>query len=526
MIAYNELNSPQAVAELRDYLVLALRSTGIDPARDRIFELGMLRVEDGRIVNQNSTLVAPGIPLPPEAAERYGISDADAASGLSYRQMAASLASLLLDKVVIADEEALGLVARMLEDEGFEGTFAFLDVRTLAYSLTPELGYLEPEQLSESLGLSPEDAPGILQDAMLRYAILQACRERIELAPAEEEDAEEETEADAPISAPGASPAPQNKKGLFPLIPLKSKAAKRRRRVHRDLFGDLWAMNSEDFIGYAGALASVIAALIFCPSWASLLFLLAGTVMLPLRPLRRFFRHYELNSWRLLLIGCVIFVLACFVKPHTPGSGKPRSADDGPPSFIILTWDQPGDYGQSWTAVNDNGEEETYIAFHLPSGIYRVLNNNAASAKVTVCDDEPVEKSTDIQDLLLEESSRSVTVLASKAKEIALDEGQHLRLSEGAENVIFQYLSEIPEVVVDEKDEEEDNTANAIPAWVNGQEVRLRKSASISAFIMATFDTGKEVMVTGTTGDWTQVIVANQKGYIYSKYITYEKPAS
>ncbi len=520
MIAYNELNSPQAVAELRDYLVLALRSTGIDPARDRIFELGMLRVEDGRIVNRNSTFVAPGIPLSPEVTARYGVSDADAASGLSYRQMAASLASLLLDKVVIADEEALGLVARMLENEGYEGKFSFLDVRTLAYSLMPELGYLEPEQLADALGLSPEDAPGILRDAVLRYALLCACQDRIALPEPEEA----QPQARTPKAEQSAEKS--KKKGLFPLIPLKPKNSKRKRRPRRDLFGNLWEMSSEDFISYAGAIASLVAALVFFPSWACLLFLLAAVVVLPLRPLRRFYRRYRLSAWQLLLIGCAIFVLACFVKPHTPGSGKPRSTGDGPPSFIILTWDQPGEYGESWTAVNDNGEEETYIAFHLPSGIYRVLNNNPTSAKVTVCDDEPVDKSTDIQDLLLEESSRSVTVLASKAKEIALDEGQHLRLSEGSENVIFQYLSEIPEVVVDEKEEQEDDTVNAIPAWINGKEVRLRKSASVSAFIMATFDTGKEVMVTGTTGDWTQVTVDNQKGYIYSKYITYEKPAS
>ena len=207
-------------------------------------------------------------------------------------------------------------------------------------------------------------------------------------------------------------------------------------------------------------------------------------------------------------------------------SPSDSDAESGPPAFIILSWNEEGEYGQPWTAENDEGVEESYIAFHLPVGIYRVLNNNAASAKVTVCDDVPEEKSEDIQDLLLEESTRTVTVLASKSKELTLDEGQHLRLSENAENVIFQYLGEIPEVVEDEKDESEDSNATAITAWVNGKEVHMRKSASVSAFIMASFDTGKEVLVTGETGDWTAVTVDNQEGYIYSRYITYEKPDS
>ena len=529
MITYRELTDLQAVAALRDYLVLALRATGPDPTADRIFQLGMLRVEDGAVVNTNSTLIDPGRPIPPELTELTGVRDEDAARGLRYPQMASSLAALLLDAVVVADEEALGFVRPMLEAAGFSGSFAFVDVRTLAFVIDPALGALSIEELAEALGAHCEDAPGILREAALRCAILQGCIARIpepagEEAPAEPEVEEPAAEEPAEAKAPKQSEAAA-KKGLFPR-PRKARSAPRRRRRRRALLENVWEMSSMDFFSYAAAIVCVIAALVFFPSWASLLFLLAGAVVLPLRPIRRFFRRYQLDGWRLLAIGAALFVLASVVKPHNPGTGRQRTVSEGPPSFIILTWNETGEYGTAWTAANDEGVEEQYVAFHLPSGIYRVLNNNAASAKVTVCDDVPEEKAeTDIMDLKMEESTRTVTVLASKSKEITLDEGQHLRLSDGAENVIFQYLSEIPEVVVDEKKEEEDTSANAITAWVNGSQVRMRKSASVSAFIMATFDTGKEVKVTGVTGDWTAVTVDNQKGYIYSRYITYEKPA-
>ena len=518
MLTYNELTSPQAIAALRDYLVLALRSTGPDPASDRVFQLGMLRVEDGQIVNRNSALIDPGLPIPAELKELTGVSDEDAKGGLRYSQMAASLARLLQDGVVVADEEALGFVRHMLEGEGFAGKFAFVDVRTLAHSLMPELESDDPAAIAAALGAEAEDEPGILREAALRQAILSACQA---LLPAEDGEgaAHGQESADAADrAAPGSK-----KKGRFPLIRSKARPAPKKKR-RKDAFSGVWDMSSEDFIGYIAALASVVAALIFMPSWSSLLYLLAALVFLPIRALRRRLRRWRLDGWRVLAIGLALFVLASVFKPHTPGAGKPRSENEGPPAFIILSWNEEGEYGQPWTAENDEGVEESYIAFHLPVGIYRVLNNNAASAKVTVCDDVPEEKSTDIQDLMLEESTRTVTVLASKSKELTLDEGQHLRLSENAENVIFQYLGEIPEVVVEEKDESEDPNATAVTAWVNGKEVRMRKSASVSAFIMATFDTGKEVLVTGETGDWTAVTVDNQKGYIYSRYITYEKP--
>ena len=533
MITYRELTDLQAVAALRDYLVLALRATGPDPTADRIFQLGMLRVEDGAVVNTNSTLIDPGRPIPPALTELSGVRDEDAARGLRYPQMASSLAALLLDAVVVADEEALGFVRPMLEDAGYAGSFSFVDVRTLAFVLDPALGAPSIEELAAALDAKCDDAPGILREAALRYAILRSCIARID-APAEEEaPAASAPEAEAPAAIEEAAPAEApkkregaKKKGLFPLLPRKAKAPPRRRRKKRGLLDNVWEMSSMDFFSYAAAIACFVASLVFLPSWASLLYLLAGAVVLPLRPTRRFFRRWQLDGWRLLAIGAALFVLASVVKPHNPGTGKVRSVSEGPPSFIILTWNELGEYGQDWTTVNDEGAEERYIAFHLPSGIYRVLNNNAASAKVTVCDDVPEEKTeTDIMDLKMEESTRTVTVLASKSKEITLDEGQHLRLSEGAENVIFQYLSEIPEVVEEEKPEEEDTSATAVTAWVTGSQVRMRKSASVSAFIMATFDTGKEVRVTGVTGDWTAVTVDNQKGYIYSRYITYEKPA-
>ena len=539
MITYNELTSPQAIAQLRDYLVLALRTTGPDPVSDRIFQLGMLRVEDGEIVNRNSTLIDPGVPIPAELSELTGITDADAARGLLYPQMAASLAKLLLDGVVAADEEALGFVRTMLEAEGFSGSFSFVDVRAFLALARPELTGKEPEQIAEELHISTEEAPGILQDAALRYSLLQLCQ-RYAAAEDEEKPEAEVTspDSDTPTGEPEEAapeadkrssdekkPEKAAKKGLFPLIRLKPRPAPRKKHRRRSRLDGVWDMSTEDFIGYGAALVSVVAALIFLPSWASLLFLLAGLVFLPLLPLRRTFRRIGLEGWKIFVLGIALFVLAGVVKPHTPGSGKVKTAGDGPPSFIILTWNEPGEYGQEWTAVNDDGVEEHYIAFHLPVGIYRVLNNNVASAKVTVCDDVPEEKNEDIQDLLLEESTRTVTVLASKSKELTLDEGQHLRLSENADNVIFQYLGEIPEVVVKEKEDREALTATAVTAWVNGTEVRMRKSASVSAFIMATFDTGKEVKVTGESGDWTAVVVDNQKGYIYSRYITYEKPA-
>ena len=46
-----------------DYVVVDLETTGISPARDRIIEIGAVRVEHGTVTAEYSKLVNPGRPV-------------------------------------------------------------------------------------------------------------------------------------------------------------------------------------------------------------------------------------------------------------------------------------------------------------------------------------------------------------------------------------------------------------------------------------------------------------------------------
>ena len=83
---------------------------------------------------------------------------------------------------------------------------------------------------------------------------------------------------------------------------------------------------------------------------------------------------------------------------------------------------------------------------------------------------------------------------------------------------------DLEEVIVEETDDPNVTKVEHVVKYVNGTEVRLRRNPSLSSFVMATFDTGQEVTVTGTSGDWTAVTVDNQKGYIYSSFLSDTNP--
>lgn len=65
-----------------DYVALDLETTGLNPSRDRILEIGAVKVVGGRITDTYQTFVNPGVPIPEKICELTGIDDtmtADAA---------------------------------------------------------------------------------------------------------------------------------------------------------------------------------------------------------------------------------------------------------------------------------------------------------------------------------------------------------------------------------------------------------------------------------------------------------------
>lgn len=62
---------------IENYVVIDLETTGLDPKRDKIIEVGMIKVVNNEIVGQYETFVNPRRKLKPEIIELTGIADSD-----------------------------------------------------------------------------------------------------------------------------------------------------------------------------------------------------------------------------------------------------------------------------------------------------------------------------------------------------------------------------------------------------------------------------------------------------------------
>ena len=64
-----------------DYTVLDLEMTGLAPKRDKVIEIGAVRVRNGEIADTYGTLVRPGMSIPETVVQLTGITDEMAALG-------------------------------------------------------------------------------------------------------------------------------------------------------------------------------------------------------------------------------------------------------------------------------------------------------------------------------------------------------------------------------------------------------------------------------------------------------------
>ncbi len=61
---------------INSYISIDLETTGLNPKKERIIEIGALRVVEGEVLETFHTLVNPYRPLPPRIQELTGITDA------------------------------------------------------------------------------------------------------------------------------------------------------------------------------------------------------------------------------------------------------------------------------------------------------------------------------------------------------------------------------------------------------------------------------------------------------------------
>ena len=162
-----------------DAVVLDTETTGLDPAKARIVEIGAVPLRRGRLDETAALrrLVDPGEPIPADATRIHAIDDSSVASAPKFAAAWPDISAATSDAILIG--HTFGFDLAVLKRECERAGLAWvpprtLDTRLLAQVAEPNLGGYTLEHLASWLGVDIEKRHSALADAIVTGKIFLA----------------------------------------------------------------------------------------------------------------------------------------------------------------------------------------------------------------------------------------------------------------------------------------------------------------------------------------------------------------
>jgi DNA polymerase-3 subunit epsilon len=161
---------------------LDLETTGASVDRDRVTEVGLLEVIDGKLVGEWSTLVDPGCAIPPIIVSLTGITDEMVADAPSFADIAAGLLERLEGRLLVAHNARFdyGFLRAEFRRIGIRFRARVLCTVRLSRALFPEHRHHNLDSVMQRFGLSCAARHRALGDAQVVWAFARALERAVE----------------------------------------------------------------------------------------------------------------------------------------------------------------------------------------------------------------------------------------------------------------------------------------------------------------------------------------------------------
>ncbi|MEA3337475.1 MAG: helicase C-terminal domain-containing protein [Chloroflexota bacterium] len=153
------------------YVAFDLETTGLDPRRDAIIEIGMVKFRDSEIVDEWSTFVNPGRTIPFFVQQLTGISDQDVAGAPPINALLGQVVGFVGESTLVA--HSIGFDQSFLREAGLSFPNATLDTFELASVLLPSQTSYSLGNLTKHFGIDLAQAHRALDDARATGLLLQ-----------------------------------------------------------------------------------------------------------------------------------------------------------------------------------------------------------------------------------------------------------------------------------------------------------------------------------------------------------------
>lgn len=167
----------------RIYVALDLETTGLDPARDAIIEIGAVRFQGDRVLERFATFVNPQRSIPLRITQITGIRNADVAGAPSLDKVAPELLAFVGREVaaVVAHNAAFDI--GFLRAAGINFHRPVYDTLDLAGMLLPGMASYSLGELAQALAIPLVDAHRALDDAQATAELFQQVDRCVRMLP-------------------------------------------------------------------------------------------------------------------------------------------------------------------------------------------------------------------------------------------------------------------------------------------------------------------------------------------------------
>ena len=155
------------------YVVFDLETTGFSSVKDKIIEIGAVKVENGEITDKYSTFVNPKIPIPFRITQLTSITDEMVMNAPDIEVILPQFLEFVGDAVLVAHNASfdVSFIEENCRNQGVEPDFTSVDTVGLARVLLPTLSKFKLNVVAKALNISQEHHHRAVDDARVTAEI-------------------------------------------------------------------------------------------------------------------------------------------------------------------------------------------------------------------------------------------------------------------------------------------------------------------------------------------------------------------
>ena len=167
-----------------DYVLFDLETTGVSCQNDEVVEISAVKVQGGEVVDEFSTLVNPGIPIPYYASEINGITDDMVADSPNFREALGQFLEFAGDFILVGHNiHTFDMKFMQRDTEKYFGKLIgndYIDTLQIARIYLPELDHHTLSDLAYHYGIDTDGAHRALNDCRMNQQVFECLKQEIE----------------------------------------------------------------------------------------------------------------------------------------------------------------------------------------------------------------------------------------------------------------------------------------------------------------------------------------------------------